>query len=100
MGIEPVLIQGYPNNSQDFTPVALALKHSGADIMATYMTFETDLGIFAKQLRQLGVNMPWIGSASTSTITARRLAGPALNGRYGGGRFHTGLEPCRQRISP
>jgi branched-chain amino acid transport system substrate-binding protein len=82
MGIEPVLIEGYANNSQDFTPIALALKKSGADIMATYFTMETDLGIFAKQVRQLGVNIPWIGSASTATITARRLAGPALNGVY------------------
>ncbi len=79
-GITPVLIQGYANNAQDFTPIALALRNSGADIMATYFTMETDLGIFAKQLRQLGVQIPWIGSASTATITARRLAGPALNG--------------------
>src|SRR5271165_1584679 len=56
-GVEPVLIQGYTNNSQDFTPVALAVKQSGADVMNTYMTFETDVGIFAKQLRQLGVNI-------------------------------------------
>ena len=79
-GITPILIQGYANNAQDFTPIALALRNSGADIMATYCTMETDLGIFAKQLRQLGVHIPWIGSPSTATITARRLAGPALNG--------------------
>ena len=29
MGIEPVLIQGYPNYSQDFTAVVLAVKQSG-----------------------------------------------------------------------
>jgi branched-chain amino acid transport system substrate-binding protein len=82
MGIEPVLIQGYPNNSQDFTPVALALKQSGADVMGTYMPFETDQGIFAKQLRQLGVNLTWVGSPTTVTNTAMRLAGPALYGSY------------------
>jgi branched-chain amino acid transport system substrate-binding protein len=32
-GVEPALIQGYTNNSQDFTPVALAVKQSGADVM-------------------------------------------------------------------
>ena len=82
MGIEPVLIQGYPNNSQDFTPVALAVKQSGADVMGTYMPFETDQGIFAKQLRQLGVNITWVGSPTTVTNTAMRLAGPALYGSY------------------
>src|ERR1035437_5898022 len=67
LGVEPVLVQGYANQSQDFTPVALAVKRSGADIMCSYMTYETDLGIFAKQLRQLGVSIPWVGSPSTVT---------------------------------
>jgi branched-chain amino acid transport system substrate-binding protein len=82
LGIEPVLVQGYPNNSQDFTPVALAVKQSGADVMGTYMTQEPDQGIFAKQLRQLGVTLTWVGSPTTVTITALKLAGPALYGSY------------------
>src|SRR5712672_1100478 len=82
MGIEPVLVQGYPNNSQDFTPVALAVKQSGAEVMGTYMTFEPDQGIFAKQLRQLGVTLTWVGSPTTVTTTALKLAGPALYGSY------------------
>ena len=57
-GITPVLVQGYTNNSQDFTPIVLAIKKSGADILATYMTNSPDVGIFAKQLRQLGVTVP------------------------------------------
>jgi branched-chain amino acid transport system substrate-binding protein len=81
-GIEPVLIQGYTNNSQDFTAIVLAIKKSGADLLATYMTNAPDVGIFAKQLRQLGVNVPWIGSASLATDTATKLAGEALWGTY------------------
>jgi branched-chain amino acid transport system substrate-binding protein len=82
MGVEPVLVQGYTNNLQDFTPIVLASKESGADVMGTYMTFETDVGIFAKQLRQLGVNIAWVGSPSTATSTALRLGGAALNSSY------------------
>ncbi len=82
MGITPVLIQGYTNNSSDYTPVALAVKRSGADILASYVTFETDLGIMAKQIRQVGANMPWVGSATNMSTTALRLAGSALNGTY------------------
>jgi branched-chain amino acid transport system substrate-binding protein len=78
MGITPVLIQGYTNNSSDYTPVALAVKRSGADVLASYVPFETDLGIIAKQLRQVGVTMPWVGSATNMSTTALRLAGPAL----------------------
>ena len=62
LGVQPVLVQGYTNNSQDFTPIVLAIKKSGADILATYMTNSPDVGIFAKQLRQLGVGIPWVGS--------------------------------------
>lgn len=81
-GIEPVLVQGYANNSQDFTPVALAVKQSGAEALGTYMTFEADQGIFARQLRQLGVSLTWVGSPTTATTTALKLAGAALYGTY------------------
>jgi branched-chain amino acid transport system substrate-binding protein len=54
------LDQGYPNQSQDFTPVVLAIKSSGADI-----------------------NLPWVGSPSIVVAGAVKLAGPALYGTYG-----------------
>jgi branched-chain amino acid transport system substrate-binding protein len=75
--------QGYANQSQDFTPVVLAIKQSGADILGSYFTFENDLGIFARQLRQLGVTIPWVGSPSIVNVTALKLAGPALYNTYG-----------------
>jgi branched-chain amino acid transport system substrate-binding protein len=83
LGVTPVLVQGYTNNSQDFTPVVLAVKKSGADIVASYMTNSTDVGILAKQLRQLGVTASWVGSTSITTDTAITLAGEALYGTYG-----------------
>src|ERR1700758_4353699 len=75
--------QGYANQSQDFTPVVLAIKQSGADILGPYFPFENDLGIFARQLRQLGVNIPWVGSPSVVAVSSTKLAGPALYGTYG-----------------
>src|SRR6267142_2622186 len=83
LGSPAVLDQGYANQSQDFTPVVLAIKQSGADILGSYFTFENDLGIFARQLRQLGVTIPWVGSPSIVNITALKLAGPALYNTYG-----------------
>jgi branched-chain amino acid transport system substrate-binding protein len=97
-GVEPVLIQGCTNNSQDFTPVALAVKQSGADVMGTYMTFPTDLGIFAKQLRQLGVHIAWVGSPTTVTMTARKLAGPALYGSYAVADFNADSSQPRSSL--
>jgi branched-chain amino acid transport system substrate-binding protein len=83
IGATVALDQGYANQSQDFTPVVLAIKQSGADILGSYFTFENDLGIFARQLRQLGVNVPYVGSPSIVNVTALKLAGPALYGTYG-----------------
>ncbi|HEV3246342.1 MAG TPA: ABC transporter substrate-binding protein [Beijerinckiaceae bacterium] len=83
IGATVALDQGYANQSQDFTPVVLAVKQSGADILGSYFTFENDLGIFARQLRQLGVNIPYVGSPSIVNVTALKLAGPALYGTFG-----------------
>ena len=83
LGTPPALDQGYANQSQDFTPVVLAVKQSGADVLGSYFTFENDLGIFARQLRQLGVNIPWVGSPSVVAVSSTKLAGPALFGTYG-----------------
>ena len=82
MGITPVTIQGFTSNSQDFTPIVLAIKQSGADVVSSYIANSTDVGIFAKQLRQLGVTATWVGSPSLSTDTAMKLAGDALYGTY------------------
>lgn len=82
MGITPVTIQGFTSNSQDFTPIVLAIKQSGADVVSSYIANSTDVGIFAKQLRQLGVSAIWVGSPSLSTDTAMKLAGDALYGTY------------------
>jgi branched-chain amino acid transport system substrate-binding protein len=82
-GIKPVLVQGYGNQQADFTPVVLAVKQSGADGMATYFTFEPDLGVFARQVRQLGLRIPWIGSSSIVSPVTRNLAKNALYGAYG-----------------
>ncbi|HYJ17978.1 MAG TPA: ABC transporter substrate-binding protein [Burkholderiales bacterium] len=88
-GVTPVLDQGYTNNSQDFTAIVLAVKKSGADVLATYMSMEPDVGIFARQLRQLGFSGTWIGSGSIIAVTSLKLAGEALHGTYSVADFTT-----------
>ena len=83
LGAKPALVQGYVNQQGDFTPVVLAVKQSGADIIGSYFTFPTDQAVFARQMRQLGVTAPWIGSQSIATTTALNLAGAALSGTFG-----------------
>jgi branched-chain amino acid transport system substrate-binding protein len=98
-GVTPVLIEGQPNNSPDYTAVALAVKQSGADVLATFITFEPDVAIFARQLRQLGVNIVWLGSPSITTTTARKLAGATLFGTYAVADFHTDANPEAKAFS-
>jgi branched-chain amino acid transport system substrate-binding protein len=96
LGVTPVLLQGYTNNTQDFTPVVLAVKQSGADIIATYTPFSTDAAILATQLRQLGVNMPWIGSATLASDSTMRLAKDALYDTYSVTDFFADASPESQ----
>lgn len=83
LGETPVLIQSYANKTTDFTPVLLAVRGAGAQALATYTTFEPDTALLARQARQLGLKLPWIGSAILGTTTTLSLAGPALHDTYG-----------------
>jgi branched-chain amino acid transport system substrate-binding protein len=82
LGITPVVEQGINNGQADLTPVVLAVRNSGADVLATYIAFENDVALFARQLKQFGVTIPWIGSASVASPISRNLAGAALYGSY------------------
>ena len=93
IGAKVATDQGYPNLSQDFTPVALAIKTSGADIIGSYFTFESDLAIFARQLRSLGETVPWVGSPSIVAANALKLGGPAIWGTYGVADFAADSSP-------
>jgi hypothetical protein len=46
------------------------------------MTFEPDQGIFAKQLRQLGVSLTWVRSPTTGDDDGSQARRPALYGSY------------------
>ncbi len=88
LGGEVVLDQAYNNQEKDFTGVVQALKKSGATGLNTYMTFGTDLGVLARQIKQLGVQVIWVGSPSITGVDSRNLAGDSLFGTYGVTDFH------------
>jgi branched-chain amino acid transport system substrate-binding protein len=67
--------------------------------MATYMPISNDLAIFARQLRQLGVNIAWVGSPSTVRTSVLRLAGPALYGSYAGCDFNADSSPAAKEFA-
>ncbi|HYB72954.1 MAG TPA: ABC transporter substrate-binding protein [Candidatus Sulfotelmatobacter sp.] len=99
LGAEPVLVQGYNNGEKDFTAVVTAVKKSGANALVTYMTFSTDLGILARQLKQLGAQVKWVGSPSITAVDGRNLAGDALYGAYGITDFHVDSSPTAKAFA-
>ena len=92
-GVEPVVMQGINNGQTDLTPVVLSVRQSGADIISSYVAYETDVGLLARQFKQFGVTAPWVGSPSVSTTTARNLAGPALYDTYSVADFSADANP-------
>lgn len=75
--------QGFNTDEKDYTGVISALKQSGADVMISYIANSTDLGILAKQMKQQGLNLTWVGSPSITGQDGIKLAGDALIGTYG-----------------
>ena len=63
------------------------------------MTFGPDVGIFAKQLRQLGVNITWVGSPSIVATNVLRLAGSALYGSYAVADFNRDSSPTAKEFA-
>jgi len=99
LGITPVVEQAFNNGQADLTPVVLAIRQAGADVLATYIAFENDVALFARQLKQLGVTIPWIGSASVASPISRNLAGPALFGSYIVSDFDANASPEAKKFA-
>lgn len=99
LGGEVVFTQGFNNQEKDFTAVVQGLKKSGATALGTYMTFGTDLGVFARQVKQQGVDVKWVGSPSITGVDSRNLAGDALWGRYGVTDFHVEASPASKAFA-
>jgi len=97
--LKPALVQGYTNNQSDFSPVVLAVKQSGADVIVSYFTNEPDCAVFARQLRQLGVRTPWVGSPSIMSPVTRGLAKNALFGTYAVGDFVEDSNPTAKAFA-
>jgi hypothetical protein len=56
--VAPALPSASVSALAPLVPKASVVRQSGADVIGSYFTFENDLGIFARQLRQLGVQAP------------------------------------------
>jgi branched-chain amino acid transport system substrate-binding protein len=63
------------------------------------MTLPADQALFARQLRQLGVNIAWVGSPTTVRTSVLKLAGPALFGSYAASDFNADSSPAAKEFA-
>jgi branched-chain amino acid transport system substrate-binding protein len=99
LGVEVVVTQGFTVGEKDFTAVIEALKKSGPPALVTYMNLPADLGLFARQLKERGAQVTWIGSPSIFNPESRTLAGEALYGTYGVTEFHGDASPTARSLA-
>lgn len=81
-GARIVSDQGYTTGTKDYTSYLANIKHSGADTLETYMTNSDDAAQMLNQFSRMGLNLKYMGSASTATAVTIKLAGKAINGKY------------------
>ena len=63
------------------------------------MTVPSDQAIFARQLRQLDVNITWVGSPTTVATDVLKLAGAALFGSYAASPFNADSSPAAKEFA-
>jgi branched-chain amino acid transport system substrate-binding protein len=82
LGVTPLAVSGINADAQNFAPAVQAIRNTDAEVVASCSSTSATVGYFARQLREAGVDAVLIGSSTTSTTEARRIAGEALYGAY------------------
>ena len=99
LNAEVAFIQGVNNGEKDFTGVVQGLRASTATAFTTLFTFSTDLGVFSRQVKQLGISIPWVGSPTIASTNTMYLGGDALYGTYGVTDFHVDASPTSKTFA-
>jgi len=71
-GIEAAGAEGYGQNDKDMSAQILSLKAKGADSLLLFC-YPTDGALVAQQIKQLGLNIPLVGSSGLFLPTAINL---------------------------
>ncbi len=80
--LEPVSIASYQAGDRDVTAQLLQMQRDGADIIVS-QGFPVDEALIVRQMRQLNINIPHIGSGSLCGAFLRNLVTPAeIEGHY------------------
>ncbi|MDD4362657.1 MAG: ABC transporter substrate-binding protein [Atribacterota bacterium] len=82
-GIEPLTVQRFQRNTLDYTAQLLAIQQSGAECIYSWSANNNDDGIILRQVKQLGLDVDFVGSASYASLDVTvRIAGEDAEGIY------------------
>ncbi len=74
---------GLTSHSTDFTAQLVKIKQYAPDAIATYITYSEDAAVVVRQAKEMGMNIPFMGSPSLTAATTVKLAKDTVNGAYG-----------------
>ena len=81
LGVTPVTEQSFTTGTSDLAAQVLAIKKSGATGLLSIIPLPPDNVLLARQLRQVGVHLTWIGHPALSTPGVLQ-AGSLFYGTY------------------
>jgi branched-chain amino acid transport system substrate-binding protein len=70
----------YTTGDTDYTAQLTGIKGFGPDVIVTYATNSEDLAIFARQMNELGVKTPVVGSPSVTSEVSFKLGQQYIQG--------------------
>jgi branched-chain amino acid transport system substrate-binding protein len=80
-GLQIVAEERYTRGDLDFTSQLSRIKASGADMMVDWSRY-AEGALIIKQMKQMGINIPYIGSDGQAHPKFRELGGSAAEGAY------------------
>lgn len=96
MGNPPVLMQGYNAGDKDFSGQLLNFKKAGVDVVISW-SFALEGGLILRQVKQLGLDVKFVGSPSHGQPMCLDLAKADAEGMYVVSEFvSTNPEPKMQ----
>jgi branched-chain amino acid transport system substrate-binding protein len=75
-GVPPVAREAYSPQDNDFSAQLYGLKNKGADVILAY-TYNRDGALILKQRKNLGIDLPYIGSSATIAPSTLSLVDPS-----------------------
>jgi len=82
-GVEPLTVQRFQRGTLDYTAQLLAIKQSGAECIFSWSANAEDDGIILRQVKQLGLDVDFVGSASYGSLDITvKIAGDDAEGIY------------------